>query len=216
MVSGVSAMERDYRAVPPRPSAVSRVIYGAGSPTGAKLDPAEGVMSEIDRIWDQLQRSFEGNEAWRCPSLRDLLAGVTAEHAAAHPVAGAPSIWELLLHVTAHEQTATRRLAGEPAETLPDELAWPRPADTSPEAWRLARLAFGEARRALRQAVAGLPDERLADIVPGREYTFYVLLHGAVEHALYHAGQIEMLMVACGVRPTASPMAAHEAPPPRA
>jgi uncharacterized damage-inducible protein DinB len=41
------------------------------------------------------------------------------------------------------------------------------------------------------------------------------MLHGVIEHALYHAGQIEMLMVAQGVRPAASPMAAHERPPRR-
>jgi uncharacterized damage-inducible protein DinB len=170
-------------------------------------------MSEIDRIWDQLQRSFEGNEAWRCPSLRDLLASLSAAEAAAHPITGAPSVWELLVHTTAYEEVARRRIEGEAVPTLPDEVAWPVPADTSPAAWLQAKLAFGEARRALRQAVAALPDARLSEPVPGREYTIYVLLHGIVEHALYHAGQIEMLMVASGVRPSASPMAAHESPP---
>lgn len=169
-------------------------------------------MSEIDRIWDQLQRSFEGNDAWRCPSLRDLLASVSAAEAAAHPVAGAPSVWELLLHLTVYEDVARRRLLGEDVPTLPDEVAWPVPGVAAPAAWLHAKLAFGEARRALRQAVAAFPDERLSAPVPGREYTYYVLLHGVVEHALYHAGQIEMLMVAAGIRPSASPMVAHEQP----
>jgi uncharacterized damage-inducible protein DinB len=168
-------------------------------------------MSETERIWDLLQRSFEGNEAWKCPSLRDLLAGVTASQAAAHPIAGAPSIWELLLHTTAYEHVVRRRLGGERVETLPDAQAWPKPASVSGEAWLEAKLGFGEARRALRQTVAAFPDARLAEAVPGREYTYYVMLHGAVEHALYHAGQVEMLMLAQGVRPAASPMANREA-----
>jgi len=167
-------------------------------------------MSETDRIWDQLQRSFEGNDAWKCPSLRDLLAAVTAPQAAARAIPGAPTIWELLLHTMAHEQVAARRVRGERVDTLPDEKAWPKPAETSAAAWLQAKLDFGEARRALRQAVAALPEARLGETVPGREYTFYVMLHGVVEHALYHAGQIEMLMVAQGVRPSASPMVAHE------
>lgn len=166
-------------------------------------------MSETDRIWDELQRSFEGNEAWKCPSLRDLLAAVTAAQAAARPIAGAPSVWELLLHTTAYEEVVRRRLGGEHVETLPDEKAWPRPADTSAAAWLQAKLDFGEARRALRQAVAAFPDAHLGEAVPGREYTFYVMLHGAIQHALYHAGQIEMLMLAQGVRPAASTLAAH-------
>jgi uncharacterized damage-inducible protein DinB len=172
-------------------------------------------MSETDRIWDGLQRSFEGNEAWGCPSLRDLLASVTAPQAAAHPIPGVPSIWELLLHATASEEAVRRRLAGEDVAPLPDELAWPGPADTSAAGWLRAKLDFGEARRALRQAVAAFDEARLGDPVPGHPYTFYVMLHGVIEHALYHAGQIEMLMVAQGVRPAASPMAAHEHPPHR-
>ena len=166
-------------------------------------------MSETDRIWDQLQRTFEGGDAWRCPSLRDLLAEVSAAQAAARPIAGAPTIWELLLHTTVHEKVARRRLAGEHVETLPDEAAWPRPSDTSAAAWLRAKLDFGEARRALRQAVASLPEARLGETVPGREYTLYVMLHGVIEHALYHAGQIEMLMVAQVARPSAAPMSGH-------
>jgi uncharacterized damage-inducible protein DinB len=170
-------------------------------------------MSETERIWNQLQRSFEGNEAWKCPSLRDLLAEATAEQAQAHPIAGAPSIWELLLHTTAYERVACRRLAGEAVASLPGALAWPKPEAVSTDAWLHARLDFGDARRALRQAVAAFPEARLDEPVPGREYSFYLMLHGVVEHALYHAGQVEMLMLAQGVRPKASPMtASREAP----
>ena len=171
-------------------------------------------MSETERIWDQLQRSFEGGDAWRCPSLRELLAAVSGPQAAARALAGAPTIWELLLHITVYENVARRRLGGEKVETLPDELGWPRPADSSAAAWLQAKLDFGEARRALRQAVAAFPEARLGETVPGREYTFYVLLHGVVDHALYHAGQIEMLMVAQGVRPSSAPMSTHLGPRP--
>lgn len=166
-------------------------------------------MSETERIWNLLQRSFEGNEAWNCPSLRDLLAGVSAAQARAHPIPAAPSIWELLAHTTAYERVACRRLGGEAVDSLPDALAWPKPGDGSDAAWLRAKLDFGEARRALRQAVAAFPEARLSEAVPGREYSFYVLLHGVVEHALYHAGQVEMLMLAQGVRPQASPMLAR-------
>lgn len=163
-------------------------------------------MSETGRIWDLLQRSFEGGDAWKCPSLRDLLASVTAEQAAARPIAGAPSIWELLLHTTVYEHVVRRRLEGETIDTLPEGVAWPKPAESSPAAWLKAKLDFGEARRALRQNVAAFPDARLTEVVPGREYPFYVMLYGTIEHSLYHAGQIEMLMVAQGVRPQGSPM----------
>jgi uncharacterized damage-inducible protein DinB len=174
-------------------------------------------MSETERIWNLLQRSFEGNEAWKCPSLRDLLAEVTAAQAQAHPIAGAPSIWELLLHTTAYERVACRRLAGEAVASLPGALAWPKPEAVSNDAWLRARLDFGDARRALRQAVAAFPEARLNEPVPRARVQLLPDAHGVVEHALYHAGQVEMLMLAQGVRPKASPMAAsREAPPPPA
>jgi uncharacterized damage-inducible protein DinB len=120
-------------------------------------------------------------------------------------VPGAPSIWELLLHVAASADIARRRLTGEEMETVPEEVAWPGPQETSRDAWGRAVDAFEEAYRGLRQAVAGFPDSRLTEAVPGREYPFYVMLYGLMEHALYHAGQIEVLMAAQGVRPDGSP-----------
>jgi uncharacterized damage-inducible protein DinB len=162
-------------------------------------------MSETGRISDLLRRAHEGGDAWKCPSLRELLGSVTAAQAAARPVPGAPSIWEVLLHITASAAIARRRLTGERGEALPEELAWPRPTEMSPEAWRGAVDAFADASRGLRQAVAGFADSRLTEAVPGREYPFCVMLYGLVEHALYHAGQIEVLMAAQGLRPEGSP-----------
>lgn len=172
-------------------------------------------MSECDRIWDLLQRSFEGGEAWRCPSLRDLMGSVSAEQAAARPIPGAPSIWELVLHLAVCEDVARRRLEGETVEHLPDSLAWPRPREVSSAGWLQAKLDFGEARRALRQAVAAFPESRLNDPVPGREYPYYVLLHGTIDHSLYHAGQMDMLMQAQSIAVHASPMAIRDFTSPR-
>ena len=64
-------------------------------------------MKELERIKDQFQRAFNG-QAWHGPSLLSLLAGVTAEQAAAHPVPGAHSIWELTLHIAAWESEIGR------------------------------------------------------------------------------------------------------------
>ena len=163
-------------------------------------------MSETGRIWELLQRAYEGGSAWKCPALRDLLASVTPAQAAAHPVPGAPSIWGILLHLAASAEVVRRRLGGESVGTLPDELAWPTPDDTSPAAWRRAVADFEDGHRQLRRSVASFSDSRLSDVVPGREYPYYVMLYGVIQHALYHAGQIEMLLIAQGVRPEASPM----------
>lgn len=51
-------------------------------------------MDELGRLADQIRRAFEG-ESWHGPAVLEVLAGVSAEDAAAHPVAEAHSIWEV-------------------------------------------------------------------------------------------------------------------------
>lgn len=157
-------------------------------------------MSEVGRIWDLLQRSFEG-DVWHGPALRPLLQEVTAEEAAARPIAGAKTIWETLLHVMAHEDACRRRLEGEPVGELPAGESWPDVANPAPQEWMRTRERFEDGHRRLRQALGRLSDARLADTVPGRDYPFYVMLYGLVQHALYHAGQIVLLLQAQGLTP---------------
>ena len=64
-------------------------------------------MREVVRIGSQLKRAFEGG-AWHGPSLRELLADVSAEQAAARPLPGAHSMWEIVLHIAAWQDFVTR------------------------------------------------------------------------------------------------------------
>ena len=148
-------------------------------------------MTESKRIADQLHRAYQG-EAWHGPALRELLAGVTASKAAARPLAGAYSIWEIVLHITAWKKAVHRRLKGEAVELAPHE-DWPPTGKTGAAAWRKTLKALEQAHRELRKAVARLPESRLKQIVPGRKHTVYFMLHGLVQHDLYHAGQIALL-----------------------
>jgi uncharacterized damage-inducible protein DinB len=152
--------------------------------------PGEPV-NEIERIEDQLKRAFEG-DAWHGPGVLEILAGVTAAQAAARPLPGAHGIWELVLHIAAWEGACRRRLAGDRAE-LSDEENWPSVDDTSEFAWEQARALLIDGHRRLRAAIRDTDESRLAEpILPGMP-SVYVTLHGAVQHDLYHAGQIAIL-----------------------
>ena len=50
-----------------------------------------------------------------------------------------------------------------------------------------------QAHRQLHEAIGRLTDASLADIISGKGYTAYVLLHGVIQHNIYHAGQIALL-----------------------
>jgi uncharacterized damage-inducible protein DinB len=149
-------------------------------------------MKEAERIADQLRRAMQG-EAWHGPSLREILAGVTAQQAAARPVAAAHSIWELVHHITAWERIVLRRMGGETVKDVSTEVNWPPVFETSEAAWQRAMAALEESNRRLCDAIAQMPEERLRERVPGKQDSFYIELHGIVQHDLYHAGQIALL-----------------------
>ncbi len=158
------------------------------------------MTSETARIWDLMQRAYVGN-AWHAPALRELLGNVTAAQAAAHPIPQAPSIAEITAHLAVYEEVAGRRLKGEHIEELPMEQGWPGLPEMSPEAWRRTLARWEEAHCRLREAAWGFPDDRLDEVVAGRDYPYYLLLNGIIQHSLYHAGQVEMLLRAQGVTP---------------
>ena len=153
-------------------------------------------MSEIKRILDQMDRAFSG-DAWHGPSLWSLLEGVSAEDASRHSVHDAHSIWELVNHVAAWNGIVTRRLAGESPE-ITSEMDWPNVWEASGVAWKRALEHLTESRARLRQAAEKLRDDELDKKLSAKSESFYVTLHGLIQHDLYHAGQIAILKKALG------------------
>jgi len=153
---------------------------------------AEAVVKrEQERILNQLERAFEG-EAWHGPSVLEALEGVTWEKAFEKPIPGAHSIWELVLHITAWEDVARRRLLAELPE-LSDEENFPTIENPSAASWKKALADLEAGHRKLRETVAQVRDELLDESPTGKYSTRYVLLHGVIQHDIYHAGQIAIL-----------------------
>jgi uncharacterized damage-inducible protein DinB len=155
-------------------------------------------MTERERIEDELRRAWDGHP-WHGSPLRELLDGVTAEQAAAHPIAGAHSIWELVVHMTAWTREVLRRIQDGVARD-PEDGDWPAVADTSAAAWRAALHALGEAHAQVVAAVAELPETKMDELIrevrerpAGSDVSHAVLLHGLAQHHAYHAGQIALL-----------------------
>jgi uncharacterized damage-inducible protein DinB len=142
-------------------------------------------------IIDQLHRSVEG-DSWQGASIREILEGVNAIEAEAHPVPGGHSIWELVYHVTAWVRAVHSRVLGKVTE-LEGEADWPPVRDTSDKAWT---EAFEDLRRAQSELIAtlkALSDGDLNAPVPNRDYDRAHLLHGLAQHHAYHAGQMALL-----------------------
>jgi hypothetical protein len=155
-------------------------------------------MSEKDRIVDLSSRVMEG-DPWHAGNIASLLADVTAAEAAARPIAGAHSIWQLVLHMTGWVEEVRLRVAGAPAGN-PAMGDWPRVGPVGRARWEAARGALFTAYRALESDVARMTTRDLAlptndprNRATGEGMSRYLTIHGVIHHAAYHAGQIALL-----------------------
>ncbi len=154
--------------------------------------------TETARLSDQLERTWKG-DAWHGPTLSELTSGLTATQAATPHLEDAHSIWEIVLHLTGWMREVDRRMAGgEPGE--PQGGDWPDIGAVTEERWQAARDDLGRTVGALASRIRAFSDERLGERVGkqrdpamGTGQTYYVMLHGVVQHNLYHGGQIALL-----------------------
>ncbi len=154
--------------------------------------------TEIDRIIDEMNREYSG-DPWHGLPLKVILGGIAAPQAVARPVAGAHSIFEIVLHMIGWKDEVRRRLSGAPAGE-PQQGDWPPVGDPSAQGWRTALERLDAAHQALVSAVRAMPESQLLaptndprDKTTGAGVSYYVLLHGIVQHDVYHSGQIALL-----------------------
>lgn len=148
-------------------------------------------MSEVARMLDQMRRAWNG-DAWHGPPLWPLLADVSATEAETRPIAGAHTIAELVFHLAFWKGVARRRVLGEHI-VPPDAEGWPTQRLAEEAAWNERRTLLRTHQTELEETVAALTDDHLDAPVAGKNYNVYVLLHGILQHDIYHMGQIALL-----------------------
>ena len=117
---------------------------------------------------------------------------MSAAEAHARPIPEAHIIAEIVLHLAYWKAAVRERMAG--ALVLPShDDQWPAVRDGGEAAWREALSLLETRHQELMDALAQLNDEQLRNPVAGKGYDVYVLLHGVLQHELYHTGQIALL-----------------------
>lgn len=139
-----------------------------------------------------IRRTVHG-PMWHGPALVEVLDGLGAADAARHPVPGAHSVWELVLHTAAWAEIAHDRLRGTARVDLKDDENFPPVPRADEASWSRARQGLIDAYESLAADVRVLTPERLAEPVMGHEYTVETMLHGVVEHGTWHGGQMMLL-----------------------
>jgi hypothetical protein len=155
-------------------------------------------MDETGRIADQLARIFDG-DPWYGPSAMDVVRGLDADGAARRPIPQAHTIWEIALHMTSWNLEVARRLRTGTARE-PEDGDWPPMPDATPENWRWTTEMLEASFRALLAEVRRFPAARLEETVGDERdrplssgVSFYVMLHGIVQHDVAHTAQMSLL-----------------------
>ena len=163
------------------------------------MGTAKQPTPEHGALATDLERAVSG-QPWHGPSLAMLLDGVGARAAAARPIAGAHTIWELVLHMTAWTDEVARRL-GSAAPAEPAAGDWPRvPRARGEAAWEAAKAELLAAHGRVLAALAACPAERLPQPVGtsespalGTGMSYRAMVRGLAQHHAYHGGQVAVL-----------------------
>lgn len=151
------------------------------------------MRTEIDRIVSLLQQTYDGTPYYG-PSLCAVLRDVDNATAARRPVGVRHTIREIVAHVAAELRYAVELINGTAGPWVDGQTTWPAVDDGSDTTWALALVDLRLAHQGLCESVLGLNDadlDRRSDVAG---VSFYVLLHGVIQHTVYHAGQMRLLV----------------------
>jgi uncharacterized damage-inducible protein DinB len=146
-------------------------------------------MHETHRIADSY-RAVTIKGAWYGPSLAELLAEMSSEIATTPPTPGAHTISALLQHLLLWNERVRNTSSNNPMPRWQAEEEWAEP----PIPWNELLARWNQSRDLLEDKIRKFPLEDLAKQVSGRSYPYETMLHGIVQHAIYHSGQIAMVL----------------------
>lgn len=146
----------------------------------------------------QVEQTQTGHP-WYGPPITQVVEGLTAPQAAARPIPGAHSIWEIVLHMTGWVREVRRRLEqGKPR--MPDDGDWPDSPQATEGNWWQSLDELQTAHAELREALQQFPETKLTDNVGtaqdqslGSGVSYMVMLQGLLQHDAYHLGQVALL-----------------------
>jgi len=143
----------------------------------------------------QLFRAAHDGKTWHGKSVMETLEGISSQEAAANPIPNSHSIWDYVLHIMNWRIFAIRNLKEDTPYIvkLNTDLDWTPITDFSEEAWQRALKDFHQSALDLESAIKEMEEEKLFEKVQGSSHSWYVTLHGVIQHDIYHSGQIMLL-----------------------
>jgi len=147
-------------------------------------------MTIQQHIAQHIREAINGNN-WTDSNMRDVLTDVRWEEAVATPM-DTNTIAVLVFHIGFYLNAVLNRLNGTPLQYTQEDTLTPPPVQ-SEEQWQELIDHCYAAAEALAQAAEKISNEKLEELNPGNQSSYYKNLHGVVEHTYYHLGQIILL-----------------------
>ena len=145
---------------------------------------------EIHQIIEKMRDVYEGNP-WFGRSVKELLNEVDEAKAFEKP-AGQHSMLELLWHMNIWKEFIISRLRPDNKNKLDyfDKNDWQILDHNDKKLWKQGMDRYHELHKELLYFLGQQKDELLSQKVSEKKYDFRKLLLGAIEHDIYHLGQI--------------------------
>jgi hypothetical protein len=109
------------------------------------------------------------------------------------PAWAAHCIWDIVGHLAAELIYARSVIEGTAGPWIEGETTWPAIINKSDAAWHRALEDLKDANRVLVRVVDQLDDTILDKEASPTRVSFFLMLHGTLQHNVYHAGQISLL-----------------------
>jgi len=147
--------------------------------------------TEVQNITRLMQNVFNGS-AWHGPSVLKILEEV-GEDDAFRKFENIHTIAELVVHMTAWKKFALERVSGNQRYEVSEQEEWKEITSGDRKDWNNIKSNLTTIHNELIGSLSKITDQKLSELVENKAYDFYTLLHGVIQHDIYHAGQISLL-----------------------
>lgn len=150
------------------------------------------MQTAINHIINRMENTLTG-DPWYGRSVFSILEDCPAEKTSLPETSNSHSLPDLLWHMITWAEFTLRRIEGRQDDPKEMEILDWRKLDPSIHTWA---NGLREIRQVHDQIIARLKekeDDFLLQKVDYRSYDFGYLLHGLIDHTIYHLGQIALL-----------------------
>ena len=111
------------------------------------------------------------------------------------PEKASHNIYELVKHMYCWRKFVLEHLKGNTSYSveLNSEADWITHYERKEVSWNAALEELENNQNELVKAFENFPEEKLEELVPGKKFNWYVMIHGCIHHDIYHSAQISIL-----------------------